>query len=296
MIGQLCRPSVSYRVVGQAEPRTLLLDIARYPTECRAPQSLLVQEDSSSSPLTCSACVQVMQCGSQPVPALVLAVPLLIRSHEYRRQFHKKSKLAISATGMAMRPILKNSQAVITTFSRRRAMSQRIVASEPVTERLGPRSTPISIACATTLVSCACRIAAPLIRPTGKLLIPFETNAATRAAVPLATQVVVSASPRRPVSPKRSRPAFCNASTMTKSPATNGRTDQDTPFATFSGTLRSRHATTAMAKMPAQQVGAPSESPRAEDETSVAAAMANPTRASFPSVESNTRFTSPRDR
>jgi hypothetical protein len=85
-----------------------------------------------------------MQCGrrlskdpkpqirSQPVPALVLAVPLLICWHEYRRQFHKTSKLAISATGMAMMPILKNSQAVITTFSRRRAMSQRIVASEPV--------------------------------------------------------------------------------------------------------------------------------------------------------------------
>ena len=35
---------------------------------------------------------------------------------------------------MAMMPILKNSQAVITTFSRRRAMSQRIVASESVTE------------------------------------------------------------------------------------------------------------------------------------------------------------------
>ena len=85
-------------------------------------------------------------------------------------QFHKTSKLAIRANGIAMMPILKNSQAVISTFSRRRAMSQRIVASEPVTERLGPRSTPIKIACATTLVSSACRIAAPLIRPMGKII------------------------------------------------------------------------------------------------------------------------------
>src|ERR1039458_2260274 len=218
---------------------------------------------------------------------------ILICSREYPRQFHKTSKLAISATGMAIMPILKNSQAVISTFSRRRAMSQRIVASEPVTERLGPRSTPIRIACATTVVSCACRIAAPLIRPTGKLFIPFESNATTRAAVPLATQRVVSASARSPVSPKRRRPAFCNASTMTKRPATNGSTDQDTPFATLSGMLRSRHATKAIAQTAAKQVGAPSESPRAEDETSAAAAMASPTKASFPSVESNTRVTSP---
>src|SRR5713101_8800068 len=81
---------------------------------------------------------------------------------------------------------------------------------------------------------------------------------------------------------------------MTKSPATNGRTDQDTPFATFSGMLRSRHGTTAITKMAAPQVGAPSESPRAEDETRAAAAIVNPTRANFPSVESNTRLTSPR--
>jgi hypothetical protein len=37
----------------------------------------------------------------------VLAVPLLICWHEYRRQFHKTSKLAISATGMAMMPIFE---------------------------------------------------------------------------------------------------------------------------------------------------------------------------------------------
>jgi hypothetical protein len=137
---------------------------------------------------------------SQPVSALVLAVPLLICSHEYRRQFHKTGRLAISATGMAMMPILKNSHAVITTFSRRRAMSQRIVPSEPVTERLGPRSTPIRIACATTLVSCTCRIAEPLIRPTGKLFIPFERNACHESCCSFGNPGSTLRSPRSPVS------------------------------------------------------------------------------------------------
>src|SRR4029077_9205245 len=98
---------------------------------------------------------------------------------------------------------------------------------------------------------------------------------------PVAIDGEVCVSACIPRSPKRRRPAFCNSSTMTKSPATSGRTDQDTPFATFSRMLRSRHATTAIAKAAPQQVGAPSESPRAEDATSAAVAMANPTRASF---------------
>ena len=49
---------------------------------------------------------------------------------EYLHRFHRISKLAISGTGMAIMPVLNNSQAVISTFSCPRAMSQRIVARE----------------------------------------------------------------------------------------------------------------------------------------------------------------------
>ncbi len=42
------------------------------------------------------------------------------------------------AKGIATMPTLKNSHAVISTFSRRSAISQRIVAREPVTDRFGP--------------------------------------------------------------------------------------------------------------------------------------------------------------
>src|ERR1700733_4385866 len=206
--------------------------------------------------------------------------------------FHKTSKLPISATGIAIIPTLKNSHAVISTFSRRSAISHKIVASDPVTERFGPRSTPIKIACVTTLLPCECRIAAPLINPTGKLFIPFESNATADAATPFAIQLAQAEMRCTPSIPIRSSPPFCNASTITKSPATSGSTDHDTPFAIFSGSLRSLHATTAIASTAAQQVGAPSENPSAEDATSAAAAIANPASANFPSVESKTRSSS----
>jgi len=47
---------------------------------------------------------------------------------------------------MAKIPILKKSQTPTCSFSLCSPISQRIVASDPVTERLGPRSTPISTA------------------------------------------------------------------------------------------------------------------------------------------------------
>ena len=43
-------------------------------------------------------------------------------------------------------PTLRKSQKLTSSFSLRSASSQRMVASEPVIERLGPRSTPISTA------------------------------------------------------------------------------------------------------------------------------------------------------
>jgi hypothetical protein len=57
--------------------------------------------------------------------------------------------------------------------------------------------------------------------------------------------------------------------------------------------LRFLHVTTAEANNAATQVGAPSGSPNADDEISATDAIASPTRASFPSVESSARSASP---
>jgi Na+/H+ antiporter NhaD/arsenite permease-like protein len=49
---------------------------------------------------------------------------------------------------MAMAPTLRKSQPLTLRFSLRSAISQRMVAREPVMERFGPRSTPINTALA----------------------------------------------------------------------------------------------------------------------------------------------------
>src|SRR5258708_34051310 len=61
----------------------------------------------------------------------------------------KASSDSNSAGGMTRRPSLRNRRDEIYSPSRRTAISHRMVASEPVTERLGPRSTPTRIAPAT---------------------------------------------------------------------------------------------------------------------------------------------------
>jgi hypothetical protein len=48
----------------------------------------------------------------------------------------------ISAGGVTTAPIFRNLKKPTSSPSRRMAVSQRIVASEPVIERFGPRSTP----------------------------------------------------------------------------------------------------------------------------------------------------------
>ena len=60
-----------------------------------------------------------------------------------------------SAGGITARPSLRNREAPTCSPSRRSAISQRMVASEPVTDRLGPRSTPIRIAPVTWVGTCA---------------------------------------------------------------------------------------------------------------------------------------------
>jgi hypothetical protein len=58
----------------------------------------------------------------------------------------RASNASSKAGGMTTIPSFRNCQAATRSPSRRKAISQRIVASEPVTERFGPRSTPIRIA------------------------------------------------------------------------------------------------------------------------------------------------------
>ena len=50
------------------------------------------------------------------------------------------------AGGITSAPSLRKVQALTLSPSRRSAVNQRMVASEPVTDRFGPRSTPISTA------------------------------------------------------------------------------------------------------------------------------------------------------
>src|SRR5665213_2994843 len=116
--------------------------------------------------------------------------------------------------------------------------------------------------------------------------------ATANADIPFAAPVVVCSRARSPERPNWSRPAFCSAPTITKSPATKNNTDQDAPFATLSGMLGFRQVTTAIARTAAQHVGRPSDRPNADDVTRAAAAMANPKSASFPSTESDTGFDS----
>src|SRR5258708_19616077 len=87
------------------------------------------------------------------------------------------NRATTNAGGMTTIPSFRNCHAVTASPSRLRAISHRIVASEPVTEGLGPRSTPIN----TPLVTCRgtsapCLTLAPT-KPLGSLFIRFEPTA-----------------------------------------------------------------------------------------------------------------------
>jgi len=74
-------------------------------------------------------------------------------------------------------PSFKKSPKVTSSRSRRIALSQRIVASEPVIERLGPRSTPIRAASVIRDEACAVLKMERAIKPAGRLLIALLTIA-----------------------------------------------------------------------------------------------------------------------
>src|SRR5215467_14377142 len=75
---------------------------------------------------------------------------------------------ANKATGIVIMPTRKKSQKLTSIFSRRSAISQRIVANDPVIERFGPKSTPMRTAFAIESVACDACTVLPAIRPSGR--------------------------------------------------------------------------------------------------------------------------------
>src|SRR5450432_4159040 len=96
----------------------------------------------------------------------------------YERDSQTTDAIArMSAGGITTMPSLRNCQALTTTPSRRSATNHKIVAREPVTERLGPRSTPIRMALETAGGTPVALTAEPAKRPAGKLFIKLEASA-----------------------------------------------------------------------------------------------------------------------
>src|SRR5258708_14067931 len=87
------------------------------------------------------------------------------------------NRATTNAGGMTTIPSFRNCHAVTASPSRLRAISHRIVASEPVTERLGPRSTPINIPLLTCTGTSAFWLPVPPTKPVRRLFIRFEARA-----------------------------------------------------------------------------------------------------------------------
>src|SRR5258706_5613140 len=87
------------------------------------------------------------------------------------------NRATTNAGGMTTIPSFRNCHAVTASPSRLRAISHRIVASEPVTERLGPRSTPINIPLVTCRGTSALWLTVAATKPVGRLFIRFEAIA-----------------------------------------------------------------------------------------------------------------------
>src|ERR1700693_1341223 len=164
---------------------------------------------------------------------------------------------ANKAIGIATAPILKKSQKFTSIFCLRKAMSHRIVASEPVIERLGPRSTPIRTALATRPLACAAWSVAPASKPKGRLL--------TRLFAAPTQKPVMSVPDHDPrfCAQASHRNVYClatifsTASTITKSPATNSRIDQLISRASRTGLLLALMETPAVTARAARHVGKP---------------------------------------
>src|SRR5258706_14338189 len=81
------------------------------------------------------------------------------------------NRATTNAGGMTIIPSFRNCHTVTASPSRLKAISHRIVASEPVTERLGPRSTPINVALVTCRGTSALWLTVAATKPVGRLFI-----------------------------------------------------------------------------------------------------------------------------
>src|ERR1700681_1002587 len=95
----------------------------------------------------------------------------------------RASRESNSAGGMTTSPNLRNRPAPTVPPPRRRAISHRMVAREPVTDRLGPRSTPIRIAPVICAGTCAAVRVVAAIKPIGRLFTRFDAIATTMPAI-----------------------------------------------------------------------------------------------------------------
>src|SRR5437763_2204564 len=82
-----------------------------------------------------------------------------------------------NAGGITTAPNRRNLQNPTRSPSRRIATNQRMVANDPVTERFGPRSIPMSTESRIGPTAPAAFTAAPVISPLGRLLVRFESTA-----------------------------------------------------------------------------------------------------------------------
>src|SRR3984957_18356341 len=169
-----------------------------------------------------------------------------------------------SVGGITKMPRRRKRSAPTCSPSRRSAISQRIVASEPVTERFGPRSTPIRTAPVICCDACAACVVVAAINPVGRLLIRFETRAATMPPPQDVACGETSAARLSRSASAGSTPVWFSPSTRMNSPATSGSTDHETSLSTGIGDFRPSNSTIAVTIAPQTKVGRPRSRPTAE--------------------------------
>src|SRR6185437_7942782 len=148
----------------------------------------------------------------------------------YNRVQRQTNTERARAGGITRIPYRKNFPKLTSSPSRRKAISHKIVASEPVTERFGPRSTPISTAFRSTFETAkpewivAGFIALAATRPTGRLFAAFASTLTPKAADKAPSVGPSLAAAVRAALLSESAPAGLTASTRTNNPATKGST------------------------------------------------------------------------
>src|SRR5882757_7980730 len=148
------------------------------------------------------------------------------------------NRATTNAGGMTTIPSFRNCHAVTASPSRLKAISHRIVASEPVTERLGPRSTPINIPLVTCRGTLALWLTVAATKPVGRLFIRFEAKATMMPAPKEASRGEYAATSRSICVAEFKIPICATPATNMNSPATSGNTPHEISRNTGSGDRR----------------------------------------------------------